>query len=325
MPAADDPMSLEAALDELYGVDPDEFVATRKRLAGELRSAADKDAVKAVQGARRPTTAAWALNRLSRDEPELVEELLERSRDLRRAQTGAGGRDAMREATRAQRQALADMVDAAMAQLGDRASDAYRSQLLATLQGASADDAVAEQLRTGRLVREVSGSTGFPEGPMLTLVPDLEPEAPPAAPAAPPVSRPKRAPVEKRPPPRASTDTKQPKSRGESSDARQDQARLAAARRLERDRERERAATESAQRRRAEADTAAQAAQVEAATAEAAVVEARERVVRLQHDLDAARREARAADEHAVRAKREAIRLAKAAARLRPRSPGPSS
>ena len=35
-------MTLDEALDELYGVDPDEFVAERKRLARELKDAGDR-------------------------------------------------------------------------------------------------------------------------------------------------------------------------------------------------------------------------------------------------------------------------------------------
>jgi hypothetical protein len=314
MPEADGAMALEAALDELYGVDPDEFVATRKRLAGELRAAGDKDAVKAVQAARRPTTAAWALNRLSRDEPALVEELLERSRDLQSAQSGRGGREAMRDATRAQRRALADATDAAMAQLGERATDAYRSQMLATLHAASADPTVGEQLSTGRLIREVSGSTGFPEGPMLTLVPDLEAEPAPRTTRAPAkkVSPAKQPPATRKAPPPKIAKTAPP-----TRDAR---AEATEQRRLEQERERERATIEAAQRRVEEAEAAARAAQAEAVAAEAAAVEARERVVTLSHDLDGARREARATDASAVVARREATRLEKAAARLRSRS-----
>jgi hypothetical protein len=97
---ADDGAACEAALDELYDVDPSEFTATRTRLAAALR-ASDPDAAKAVKAARRPTTAAWAMNRVSRDQPELVDGYLDRSAELRDAQAGAldGGREALRDAT----------------------------------------------------------------------------------------------------------------------------------------------------------------------------------------------------------------------------------
>ena len=203
MPAPGNADSLDAALDELYGVDPADFVDTRKRLAADLRAAGDKDAAKSVQAARRPTTAAWALNQLRRTDPDLVDAFLDRSRELQAAQTGAlaGGRETMRDATRAQRQALADATDAAIAALGDRATDGFRTQIVSTLHAASADDAVGEQLRQGRLVRELTGSTGFPDGPNLTLVPDLEQPAPPATSEAPEARtrQPARPPIRGRP------------------------------------------------------------------------------------------------------------------------------
>src|SRR5664279_4707717 len=119
MPVSGTSEPLEAALDELYGVEGSEFVATRKRLAAALRSAGDAAAAKTLLAARRPTTAAWALNQLSRLEPELVDEFLERSHDLEAAQMGEleGGRGAVRDATRDQRSALTAVTDAAMTAL----------------------------------------------------------------------------------------------------------------------------------------------------------------------------------------------------------------
>ncbi|MGZ4690070.1 MAG: hypothetical protein ACXWAY_10625 [Acidimicrobiia bacterium] len=288
---------IDVALDELYGVDPAEFVATRKRLASELRSSGDKVAAKTVQDARRPTTAAWALNQLSRRDPDLVGALLDRSRELADAQAEGttGDREVMRNATRAQREALAATTDAALAVLGARATEAYRAQVRATLQAASADDGVGAQLRAGRLVKEVSGSTGFPEAHGLTLVPDLPERA----------ERTERVQRLDRPRPVADADQ----------DA--DQAADAERRRLER----ERAARELVERRLQEAVAAADAAQDDAVAAESAAAEARERVERLEHDVVEARRERRAADDAAEHARREATRLARAATKLRTRNP----
>ena len=57
---------LEDALDELYAADPNEFVAVRKRLSAAVRDTGDKAGAKVLQGARRPSTSAWALNQLAR-------------------------------------------------------------------------------------------------------------------------------------------------------------------------------------------------------------------------------------------------------------------
>ena len=70
--------------------------------------------------------------------------------------------DALRDATRSQRQALAAATEAAIAVLGDDATEAYRTQIAATLQAASVDEETAEGLQKGRLTREVSGSTRLP-------------------------------------------------------------------------------------------------------------------------------------------------------------------
>ncbi len=304
MPVSETSAPLEAALDELYGVDASEFVPVRKRLAGELRSSGDTAAAKTLLATRRPTTAAWALNQLARRESALVETFLECSQDLEAAQMGElEGRDAMREATRAQRAALGAATDAAMAALGDRATDAYRSQIQATLSAASADPSVGEQLRRGRFVRELSGATGFSGFPGLSLVPDLAPagEPPPRSKAG-PKARP--APDAAPKPDRA---------------AMQQAERAAAAER--RRVERERAAAEEAAQRLEAAEHEAQAAQEEAEVADAAAAEIHQRIDQLTSDLDAARRNARVADERVARTAREAARLARVATKLRSKSP----
>jgi hypothetical protein len=168
--------SLDAAFDELYGGDPSEFVATRKRLAAELRSRGDKAGAKELQAARRPSTSAWALNRLARQHAPLVETFLERSADLVAAQTRAlsGRPDAMRAAFRTHRDALDAATDAALALLGSRANDSFRDEIVSTLRAASTDEDLARLLRAGRVVRE-SPAQGFPDATGLTLVPTLPP------------------------------------------------------------------------------------------------------------------------------------------------------
>lgn len=307
MPVSETSAPLEAALDELYGVDASEFVPVRKRLAGELRSSGDAAAAKTLLAARRPTTAAWALNQLARREPARVDAFLECSQDLEAAQLGEleGGRDAIRTATRAQRDALAAVTDAALAALGDRATEAYRSQIQATLQAAGADPSVGEQLRRGRFVRELSGATGFSGFGGLSLVPDLEPSVEPKS-----KSKPSAAPKSKSKPDRA------PKPDRAASEA---AARAAEAER--RRVERERAAGAEAAQRLVAAEHEAQGAQDEADLAEAAAAEIHARIDELTRDLDAARRNAHATDERAARTGREAARLARLATKLRSKAP----
>ncbi len=60
------------ALDALYDARPSDFVALRKKLAGELKSAGDCEASAIVAAARRPTATAWAMNHVMRNNPDVV-------------------------------------------------------------------------------------------------------------------------------------------------------------------------------------------------------------------------------------------------------------
>jgi hypothetical protein len=286
---------LETALDELYAVDPSDFMATRKQLVADLRAAGDRGAAKQVGAARRPTNAAWALNQLARRHGDLIDQFLEQSRALRDAQDQAvsGRPDELRSATRAQREALAAVTQAANRVLGNGMTEAYRSQIAATLQAASVDDATAAVLRQGRVIREVSGATGFPDAGGLSLADVAETTA----------ARGTRSRL-----PRAgeSGDTKARESDEPSSSS----AAAAAA------------AKASERRARAEAELATAEASLrdaedELASAEDAATAANERVETLREELERARQEARAATEAVNDARRAAKDTAKAVERVR--------
>jgi len=156
--------SLDEMLDQLYAADPSDFVALRKQLQGELRGAGMKPEAALLGRARRPSTSMWAVNQLVRRRPELVEALLARSDELRAAQgRSPGDPDAMREAIRAHRTAVAEAADAAVDVLGSRANEGFREEILSILRAASSQPEVARELRAGRLVRSDVGTSGFPE------------------------------------------------------------------------------------------------------------------------------------------------------------------
>ncbi|HSJ52075.1 MAG TPA: hypothetical protein VLA90_12460, partial [Actinomycetota bacterium] len=67
---------LERRIDELYSGPPDAFVAGRDALAAELKGAGDAEKAKLVKGLRKPVVAAWALNRLAREDPTGVAALV---------------------------------------------------------------------------------------------------------------------------------------------------------------------------------------------------------------------------------------------------------
>jgi hypothetical protein len=153
---------LEAKLDQLYAADPEEFVAVRKQLQGELRAAGNKPEAALLGRARRPSTAMWAVNQAVRRHPDLIDAFLARSDELRAAQTG-GDRDALRAAIRAHRTALAAVTEAATEVLGARANDAFREEIVSVLRAASTQPELGGELRAGRLVRSDDLLPAFPE------------------------------------------------------------------------------------------------------------------------------------------------------------------
>jgi hypothetical protein len=275
---------IETAFDELYAVDPADFMATRKQLVADLRAAGDAGAAKELGAARRPTNAAWALNQLARRHGDLVEQFLEQSRALREAQDQAvsGRPDELRSATRAQRDALAAVTQAANTVLGKGMTEAYRSQIAATLQAASVDDATADVLRQGRVTREVSGATGFPDAGGFSLADVAETSA-----AKGTRSRLPRA--------RESDDSKAL----ESGDAKASEQRARAEAQLE------------------SAEASLRNAEDEVASAEESVTAADERVETLREELERARQGARAATEAVNDARRAARDTAKLVERAR--------
>lgn len=145
-------MTLEEALDQLYGVEPDAFVAERKRLTRELKDAGDRQAADAVAKARKPTVAAWALNQLTRRHRRDVDLLLDAGHRLRQAQEGVvGGADraAFVQAQKTEREALRRLTQQASELLGGASAQSL-SQITSTLRTAAVSEDGRELLARGR-------------------------------------------------------------------------------------------------------------------------------------------------------------------------------
>ena len=173
----------EAEVRELYRGAPEGFIAARDALAKRLRDEGrDGDAAE-VKKLRRPTVAAWALDRLADDASDAIGELLDAGAELARAQRATlSGRDpqALRDATTTRRELVARLTEMAAEVLrdADRSPDAHIEDIRGTLEAASVDEAVAERLRAGTLDRTVQPSAGFGDLAGLQLVSrrDDEPE-----------------------------------------------------------------------------------------------------------------------------------------------------
>ena len=79
-------MDLATAVDELYAADLPDFIATRRRLVAEAKERGDADVAAELPSLRKPTAVAWLLNRVARDEPRVVADLLDLGERMRTAQ-----------------------------------------------------------------------------------------------------------------------------------------------------------------------------------------------------------------------------------------------
>ena len=163
---------LDRELDALYDLPLDEFTKARNDLATRLRKAHQADASAEVRALRKPTTVAWAANRLARDEPKLTGALLEAGRQLwttqQRSLAGKAGADEVAAAAAGEREAIRMLLAAARTNLGDRATPALLDKLAQTLRAAAVDDAGRALLERGRLAEEVK-AVGF--GPLEAVEP----------------------------------------------------------------------------------------------------------------------------------------------------------
>jgi hypothetical protein len=257
---------LTEATDELYGLPPGEFTRARDERAKALRKEGDREAADAVKALRKPTVAAWALNQLARRRRKDLDRLLAAGDELRAAQEellGGGDRSAFQKAAARERELAAKLsADAAAlaSEAGERASG-LQEKVAETLHAAALDEETADELRSGRLVREREAIGGF--------------GAPGGGPAESPPAKRRAKP-----------------SRGEAAPAKPPKADDAA--------QRERLATAKTDERHARrelesAEKALESARARAGAAEAHAAEANERARTTAERLKAARKAATAA------------------------------
>ena len=173
--------SIEADIDALYELPPEQFIAARDRLFKQQRDDGRSAEAQRVKSLRRPTVPAWAVNQVVRHRRSEVDELLAAGDDLRRAQqralSGKGGAE-LREASERRRNALREVVQAAEAVLeqADRASAPHLEAIRNTFEAASLEREAAAELREGRLAKELEAPAGFGDVSGLTLVKGIEGE-----------------------------------------------------------------------------------------------------------------------------------------------------
>ena len=178
--------------DRLYGADLDAFVRERTAAAKELRGEGKRAEAAAAAKLAKPSVAAWIVNRVARDTPDLVSELLDAGASLREVQLGAGSAADLRTAAEAQEAALRAVMRQAEKVAADRGSAAGGTldRVRETLHAAALDADLAEQVRRGVLVRE-QRAVGFPAG--IAIPAERRRPAPAKRAAATPAPKPAKA------------------------------------------------------------------------------------------------------------------------------------
>jgi chromosome segregation ATPase len=166
------PTATDELIRRMYEEPPDRFVATRSAAIADAKKAGDKDTVKRLTALRKPTVAAWLVNLLALRRSELIDELVELATALREAQRSLNG-DEMRELSNQRRQIVSALVTEArkLAVAEDAAMTGAKlplGEVESTLTAALAEPEIAEQVRTGRLIRAATYA-GFGEVPRPRL------------------------------------------------------------------------------------------------------------------------------------------------------------
>jgi hypothetical protein len=246
---------MAAELDELYEVKPEEFTALRTKLAAAAKERGDTDTAKQISAARKPTTAAWVVNRLALRDQDIRARLAGLGERLRDAHTAMDG-ERIRELSAEQRRLIDDVARAAFEEAEIAApSFALRDDVTGTLQAAIADPDVVSRL--GRLTKAEQWS-GFGEFGDTAMV--FTPTRKPATAREKPAEAPQRA--------------------GKRADKKDDAAR--------REREKARAALAAAEKAKADADAALTELQSDLATARLRRDDARRRLKDAEDALTAA-------------------------------------
>jgi hypothetical protein len=180
-------VSLDDAIDELYGADLDAFTAERTRLARELRAEGSRDDALELQQLRKPTVAAWVLNQLARRNRRDVDLLLDAGHRLREAQAAAlrgEEREAFEQARKTERDALKRLNKEAESLLREErggATPTVLSQIDETLRTAAISEEGRERLARGRFTAPLV-SEGF--GALEGLAPATQAPARASGPSA---------------------------------------------------------------------------------------------------------------------------------------------
>jgi hypothetical protein len=267
----------DAELDELFAAKPEDFTGLRTKLAAAAKKRGDADTAKQISGARKPTTAAWVVNRLALGDTSVKERLSDLRERLRAAHAEMDG-ERIRELTGQQRRLVNELTRTAIeeAELTEP-SAALRDDITGTLQAAVADPDVAARLGRLSKAERWSGFGEFGDTAMVFTTTRAKPKPEPKT---------------------------EPKSEPPKATKRDDEKEAA-----RREREEARAALAAAEQAKAEADDALSELQTDLAVARLRRDDARKRL----QDAERALAAAEEAYDQAKQASRDAAAVVKQA------------
>jgi chromosome segregation ATPase len=192
---------LADAVDELYGLTPDEFTAARNERAKAAKEAGDKELAQEIGKLRKPPAAAWIINQLVRHHGDEIDQFLAVGAALREAQSQLDA-DQLKELSRERHQVVAAVGRQARAlgrRLGHPVSESVATEVEQTLRAALADPDAADAVASGSLTKTLDyaglGDTRVDLAGAVA-VPGTGPARAPAArpkPASAPAPAPKRS------------------------------------------------------------------------------------------------------------------------------------
>lgn len=144
--------------DELYALPREEFIITRDARAKQARAAGRRDLAAAIGRLRKPTSAAWMVNLLAREQPDEVRGLVDLGEALRAAHGRLDGA-VLQQLSRRRHQVVHALVQQARSlarKAGYPAGEAVARDVEATVIAALTDPDAARELAAGRLATSLS-------------------------------------------------------------------------------------------------------------------------------------------------------------------------
>lgn len=151
-------MDFDAVADELYAGPREEFISARAAHVAAAKKDGDAELAKRIKELRKPSIAAWLVNRLAREYPDDLADLSELGEELRGAHADLDG-ERLRELSTRKRVAVEKLADKVKT-LGPEPTAAVLEQVTGTLEAAVASSDIAADVAAGRLDAAVPPS-GF--------------------------------------------------------------------------------------------------------------------------------------------------------------------